>query len=68
MSSPLPTIIMVVIYLFFVVIGPQIMKHRDPINVKIPMMIYNLCMVLLSYYLFHEVGSNFKSLFIIIWF
>ena len=56
MNSPLPTITMVATYLLFVLIGPQIMKNRDPINVKIPMMIYNLCMILLSYYLFHEVS------------
>ena len=55
MSSPVPTVTMVAFYLLFVIVGPHIMKHRDPVNVKIPMMIYNFLMILLSYYLFHEV-------------
>ena len=58
MSSPLPTITLVALYLLFVLVGPQIMKHRQPLNVKIPMMIYNFCMVLFSYYLFHEVCTH----------
>ena len=63
MSSPVPTLTMVGFYLLFVAVGPQIMKNRQPINVKIPMMIYNLFMVLLSYYLFHEVRYvNFNVL------
>ena len=57
MSSPLPTITLVALYLLFVLVGPQIMKHRQPLNVKVPMMIYNFFMVLFSYYLFHEVRT-----------
>ncbi|XP_065893144.1 very long chain fatty acid elongase 7-like isoform X2 [Dysidea avara] len=54
MSSPVPTAILIGLYLLFVLVGPRIMKNRQPVNVKIPMMIYNLSMVILSYYLFHE--------------
>ena len=58
MSSPLPTITLVALYLLFVLVGPQVMKHRQPLNVKVPMMIYNFCMVLFSYYMFHEVRNK----------
>ena len=56
MSSPMPTAILVGLYLLFVLVGPRIMKYREPVNVKIPMMVYNLSMVIMSYYLFHEVS------------
>ena len=55
MSSPLPTAVLVTLYLLFVFIGPRIMRNRQPLNVKIPMLTYNLFMVGLSYYMFHEV-------------
>ena len=55
MSSPLPTLALVGVYLLFVLIGPQVMKHRKPLIVKTPMMLYNFCRVLFLYYLFHEV-------------
>ena len=55
MSSPTPTLTMVGLYLSFVLVGPHIMKNRNPVNVRIPMMVYNFLMIFLSYYLFHEV-------------
>ena len=63
MSSPTPTAVLVGLYLLFVMIGPRIMKHRQPVNVKIPMMIYNIFLVILSYYMFHEVSSCTLMLF-----
>ena len=60
MSSPVPTIVMAALYLLFVLIGPQVMKHREPLNVKVPMLIYNLLMVIASYYMFHEVWKCFS--------
>ena len=60
MSSPLPTAVLVTLYLLFVFIGPRIMRNRQPLNVKIPMLTYNLFMVGLSYYMFHEVGLYFN--------
>ena len=65
-SSPVPTFVMLGLYLLFVLIGPQVMKHRKPLDLKIPMMIYNLFMVILSYYMFHEVRMQIL-LVIITW-
>ena len=56
-DSPVPMLTLLSLYLLFVLVGPQVMKHRQPLNVKVPMMIYNFCMVVFSYYMFHEVWS-----------
>uniref|UniRef100_A0A1B6D3I0 Elongation of very long chain fatty acids protein n=1 Tax=Clastoptera arizonana TaxID=38151 RepID=A0A1B6D3I0_9HEMI len=49
MSSPLPVLILIIIYqYFFRSLGPKIMENRPPINVKNAMIIYNVFQILLS--------------------
>ena len=56
MQSYVPTLCVVGVYLIVATVGPRIMANRKPINVQLPMQIYNLCLVLLSVYMFHEVS------------
>ena len=57
MQSYVPTLCVVGIYLIIATTGPWIMSNRKPVNVQLPMLIYNLCLVLLSVYMFYEVSS-----------
>ena len=56
MQSYVPTLCVVGIYLMIVVTGPRIMADRKPVNVQLPMLIYNLGLVLLSVYMFYQVS------------
>ena len=56
MQSYVPTLCVVSIYLVMAVIGPRIMANRKPLNVQLPMLIYNLGLVILSVYMFYEVS------------
>lgn len=66
MSSPLPTMIISLIYVIIVKkIGPEIMKNRKPFDLKNPIIIYNGVQVILSAYVFYTVSFNMylKKLF-----
>ena len=56
MQSYVPTLCVVGVYLVMAVIGPRIMANRKPLNVQLPMLIYNLGLVILSVYMFYEVS------------
>ena len=56
MQSYVPTLCVVGIYLVVAITGPRIMANRRPINVQLPMLIYNLGLVVLSVYMFYEVS------------
>ena len=56
MQSYVPTLCVVGIYLMVVITGPRIMADRKPVNVQLPMLIYNLGLVLLSVYMFYQVS------------
>ena len=56
MQSYVPTLCVVGIYLVMAITGPRIMASRKPINVQLPMLIYNLGLVVLSVYMFYEVS------------
>lgn len=57
MDNPLPTLGMVITYLAWVlVIGPIYMRDRKPTNLKNTLIAYNAGQVLLSGYMFYEVG------------
>lgn len=59
MQSPIPTIIMVVIYLYVILIaGPKIMDNRKPLQLRETLIVYNGAQVLYSSYMLYEV-SNF---------
>ena len=57
MSSIWPTITLSVLYWYFsMVLGPYIMKDRAPLELKMPMQIYNVFVTLLSAYMCYEMG------------
>ncbi|XP_068898145.1 very long chain fatty acid elongase AAEL008004-like isoform X3 [Tenebrio molitor] len=67
MSSPIPTIAIVLLYIYFVkFLGPQLMKNRKPFQLKTAILVYNLLQVLLSTYLFYEVPPTLFVLQIMI--
>lgn len=60
--SPVPVICTFAVYLGVIWIGPKLMKDREPVNLKIVLIVYNFAMVLLSVYMFHEVKDVIMSL------
>ena len=56
MQSYVPTLCVVGVYLIMAVTGPRIMANRQPLNVQLPMLIYNFGIVILSVYMFYEVS------------
>lgn len=56
-QSPFPTMAICLSYAYFVkVIGPNLMKNRKPLDIRLLMVIYNLFMVALSTWLFVQLG------------
>lgn len=54
--SPLPGIAVILLYLYFVlVLGPKIMKHRKPYDLRTVLKLYNFLQILYSCYLFYMV-------------
>lgn len=59
MQSPVPTILMVLAYLYTVVIlGPRLMANRKPFKLKEVLVIYNGFQVLFSLYMLYEVSHS----------
>ncbi|XP_033103813.1 elongation of very long chain fatty acids protein 4-like, partial [Anneissia japonica] len=54
MDSPIPTIIITLLYLLMVWWGPKIMKSHEPLEMKRIMMAYNFGCVFLSFYIVKE--------------
>ncbi|CAC5408130.1 ELOVL7 [Mytilus coruscus] len=54
MSTPLPSLVICLLYLAIVKLGPTIMADRKPIDLKKILLVYNLGMVGLSTYCFLE--------------
>ncbi|XP_016403635.1 elongation of very long chain fatty acids protein 4-like, partial [Sinocyclocheilus rhinocerous] len=52
--SPVPIICIFLCYLGIIWIGPKLMKHKEPMNIKALLIVYNFAMVGLSIYMFHE--------------
>ncbi|KAH9521627.1 hypothetical protein DERF_005265 [Dermatophagoides farinae] len=58
-SGPEPVIIILLIYLLFVkLIGPWFMSDRPPFILRIPMLIYNISMVIINLFLFTFITSR----------
>ena len=56
--SPLPTLAMCLTYAAVVkVIGPRLMKHREPFNIRGLMVFYNLSMVVVSTWIWWKLGK-----------
>lgn len=59
MHNPIEMSIILVAYIFFsVYAGPRLMANRKPFSLKIPMIVYNLSMVLLNAYIVLEVRKK----------
>ena len=52
MSSPWPTLSACIFYLIFMrVIGPRLMKDREPFDLKKPMIVYNIFQIFFNVYI-----------------
>ncbi|EDV28504.1 uncharacterized protein TRIADDRAFT_19695, partial [Trichoplax adhaerens] len=56
MESLTPTLIISCLYLLVVYVGPKIMRSREALNLNRIMIIYNFCIVLLSFHMFRKVS------------
>ncbi|GFQ72207.1 elongation of very long chain fatty acids protein AAEL008004 [Trichonephila clavata] len=57
MAGPAPTLSICLSYVLFVKwIGPYIMRNRPPLNIRWLMILYNFAMVIISTYIFLELG------------
>merc|ERR1711971_1145019 len=67
MTSIWPTIIICTAYVYFVkVVGPRLMKDREPYELKNILLVYNFSQVLFSFWMFMEgwgfyISSSFSS-------
>nr|WJY55135.1 Elovl4 [Paralichthys lethostigma] len=52
--SPAPVAIIFLLYLSMVWAGPRLMKHREPFDLRVALIVYNFAMVGLSVYMFYE--------------
>ncbi|XP_032380724.1 elongation of very long chain fatty acids protein 4 isoform X1 [Etheostoma spectabile] len=52
--SPVPVALIFLTYLFLVWAGPRLMKHREALDLKGVLIVYNFAMVGLSGYMFYE--------------
>ncbi|XP_029962873.1 very long chain fatty acid elongase 5 [Salarias fasciatus] len=57
LDSYLPTFALTVVYLLIVWLGPKYMKHRQPYSCRRLLLLYNLGVTLLSFYMFYELVS-----------
>jgi len=54
LSSPLPTLIICLTYVYIVkVAGPRFMKNREPYNIRTFLIVYNAAQVIISAYIFY---------------
>ncbi|KAG1658195.1 Elongation of very long chain fatty acids protein 4 [Nymphon striatum] len=51
MSSPMPTLVLVFLYLLIVIVGPKWMTHRKPVDLKVVLIVYNCIVMLLNLYI-----------------
>lgn len=59
MSSPFPTLAICLSYVLVVkVIGPKLMKDREPFDLRKLMIAYNFIMVYVSFVLFYKLGVH----------
>ena len=58
MRSPVPSIVICVLYLVAVATGPGIMRNRSPLNLKWILVPYNFVLIVLSGYMFYEVRAG----------
>ncbi|XP_036067332.1 ELOVL fatty acid elongase 8b isoform X1 [Oryzias melastigma] len=52
--SPVPVALIFLVYLCVIWAGPRLMKSREPVDLRVVLIVYNFAMVGLSAYMFHE--------------
>ncbi|XP_030227979.1 elongation of very long chain fatty acids protein 4 [Gadus morhua] len=52
--SPVPIVVIILVYLCVAWTGPRLMKHREPVDLKGVLLLYNFAMVCLSGYMFQK--------------
>ncbi|KAK2835649.1 hypothetical protein Q5P01_016133 [Channa striata] len=52
--SPVSVALIFLVYLSLVWAGPRLMKHRQPVDLKVVLIVYNFAMVGVSAYMFYE--------------
>nr|UJI64959.1 fatty acid elongase 5 [Clupeichthys perakensis] len=57
MDNYLPTFALTVVYLLILWLGPRYMKNRQPMSCRGLLVVYNLGLTLLSFYMFYELVS-----------
>ena len=62
MQSPLPMLTMCAGYYVLCMVGPLLMRNRKPFEMTVAMVIYNITMVVLSFYLFVEIFLSARAL------
>ncbi|KAK9500607.1 hypothetical protein O3M35_001845 [Rhynocoris fuscipes] len=63
MSNPAPVLLLTGFYLYFVLsLGPKLMEHRKPFDLKYVMIVYNFCQVVFSAWLCSKLFSSFSVL------
>jgi len=55
MQSPIPTLLLCMLYLLCVAVGPKLMKNRKPFDLRYLLIIYNFSLVALSVYIVYQV-------------
>ena len=55
MDSPIPSALICISYVIFVLVGQRVMKDREPFKLKGILIFYNFFMVALSGYIFFGV-------------
>lgn len=61
-NSPSQVILLTSLYLGFVWLGPKWMKNREPFKLQKFMLLYNLGLVALSFYMVHEMWFGMKAM------
>ena len=56
MQSPIPTIVLCMLYFLSVAVGPKLMEKRKPFDLKYILIVYNFSLVTLSIYIVHQVS------------
>ncbi|KAL5007553.1 hypothetical protein ScPMuIL_016359 [Solemya velum] len=54
MQAYTPTIVLTVVYLIAVWLGPKLMENREPFQLKTPLFIYNIVLVIINFHICSE--------------
>lgn len=63
-GGPMPIVLIVCAYVYFVrVLGPRLMKSKEPYDLRWPIRVYNILMSAVNYYMFHRTAllTNFGT-------